>query len=56
MSWTPREITLELALEFINEDELIEVSPEGVRLRKRLLNPHARKKVMRQAAARAREA
>ena len=47
----PREITLELALEFINEDELIEVTPEAVRLRKRLLDPSARKKAARQAAA-----
>jgi len=41
---TPRELTLELALEFIEDDELIEVTPGGFRLRKRLLQPHARKK------------
>ena len=40
----PRELTLELALEFIEDDELIEVTPDGVRLRKRFLDPHARKK------------
>jgi GTP-binding protein len=52
----PREITLELALEFINDDELIEVTPDAIRLRKRQLSPTGRKKEMRQAAALAREA
>ena len=52
----PREITLELALEFINDDELIEVTPDAIRLRKQDLDPSARKKAMRQAAALAREA
>ncbi|MGH7540588.1 MAG: translational GTPase TypA, partial [Gemmatimonadota bacterium] len=52
----PRELTLELALEFINDDELIEVTPDAVRLRKQLLDPSARKKAMREAAALAREA
>jgi GTP-binding protein len=51
-----REITLELALEFINDDELIEVTPDAIRLRKRQLDPSARKQAMRQAAALAREA
>jgi len=51
----PRELTLELALEFINDDELIEVTPDAIRLRKRLLDPAARKKAMRKAAAEARE-
>ena len=51
----PREITLELALEFINDDELIEVTPDAIRLRKRRLDPGARKKAMREAAALARE-
>ncbi len=41
---SPRTLTLELALEFIEDDELIEVTPSGFRLRKRLLEPHARKK------------
>ncbi len=52
---TPRELTLELALEFINDDELIEVTPDAIRLRKRLLDPSTRKKAMRLAAAEARE-
>ncbi|MFV1988482.1 MAG: translational GTPase TypA [Gemmatimonadota bacterium] len=51
---TPRQLTLELALEFINDDELIEITPDAVRLRKRHLDPHARKKAMRKAAAEAR--
>lgn len=51
----PRELTLELALEFINDDELIEITPDAVRLRKRLLDPTARKKAMRRAAAEARD-
>ncbi len=40
----PRAITLELALEFIQDDELIEVTPDGIRLRKRILEPNQRKK------------
>ena len=51
----PRVLTLELALEFINDDELIEVTPDAIRLRKRLLGPSERKKAMRRAAAAARE-
>ena len=50
-----RELTLELALEFINDDELIEVTPDAIRLRKRLLDPSERKKAMRRAAAEARD-
>ncbi len=50
----PRRITLELALEFIADDELIEVTPDAIRLRKRLLDPTARKKAMRRTAAIAR--
>jgi len=40
----PRKITLELALEFIEDDELIEVTPDAIRLRKRVLDPNQRKK------------
>ena len=50
----PRELTLELALEFINDDELIEITPDAIRLRKRKLDPIERKKAMRRAAAEAR--
>ena len=44
---SPRTLTLELALEFIENDELIEITPDGVRLRKRDLNPIARRKAAR---------
>ena len=40
----PRPITLEYALDYINNDELIEVTPNGIRLRKRILNTDQRKK------------
>jgi GTP-binding protein len=40
----PREMTLEFALEYIGADELVEVTPQNLRLRKRLLNPDDRRK------------
>ncbi|HAR6407978.1 TPA: translational GTPase TypA [Staphylococcus pseudintermedius] len=40
----PRKISLEEALEFINDDELVEVTPENVRLRKKILNKGQREK------------
>lgn len=40
----PRILTLEEALEFINDDELVEVTPENVRLRKKILNKGQREK------------
>jgi len=43
----PREMTLELALEFIEEDELVEVTPDAIRLRKRLLRENDRKRAAR---------
>ena len=43
----PRIITLESALEFIADDELIEVTPEAIRLRKRILEAGARRKAAR---------
>jgi GTP-binding protein len=46
----PREITLEYALEYIEEDELIEVTPENIRLRKRVLSQTERRKAARAAA------
>ena len=46
---TPRQITLELALEFIQDDELIEVTPDAIRLRKRVLDANRRKKAAKQA-------
>jgi GTP-binding protein len=47
----PRQITLELALEYIEEDELIEVTPDAIRLRKRELPAIQRKKAARKARA-----
>ena len=45
----PRELTLEGALEYIEEDELIEITPQSIRLRKRFLNANDRKKLTREA-------
>jgi GTP-binding protein len=44
---TPRQITLELALEYIEDDELIEVTPTSLRLRKRTLGATERRKQAR---------
>ena len=49
----PRDITLELALEYIAEDELIEITPDAIRLRKRQLDAIERKKAARTARAEA---
>ncbi len=46
----PRQITLEYAMEYIEEDELIEVTPKTIRLRKRVLQVNDRKKAARAAA------
>ena len=40
----PREITLESAIEFIGADELVEVTPRSIRLRKRILSQHDRRR------------
>ncbi len=40
----PRTITLEYALDYINSDELVEVTPNHIRLRKKILNTEIRKK------------
>ncbi len=45
----PRELTLEAALEYIEEDELIEVTPLSIRLRKRYLSTNDRRKLSREA-------
>ena len=44
---TPRQLTLESALEFIGDDEFVEVTPTAIRLRKRHLKQHERKKASR---------
>jgi GTP-binding protein len=41
----PRVFSLEAALEFINDDELVEVTPAALRLRKRFLDPNERKRI-----------
>ena len=46
----PIRVTLEYALEFINDDELVEVTPQSIRIRKKLLLEHERKKASREKA------
>jgi GTP-binding protein len=43
----PRRMTLEQAIAYIQDDELVEVTPQSIRLRKRYLDPHERKKASR---------
>ncbi len=45
---TPIDLTLEYAVEFISDDELVEVTPKSVRIRKRYLKEHDRKKASRE--------
>ena len=45
----PIQTTLEYSLEFINDDELVEVTPKSIRIRKRHLKEHERKKASRAA-------
>ncbi len=40
----PRQLTLEIALDYINTDELVEITPKNFRLRKKILNTELRKK------------
>lgn len=44
---TPREMTLEFALEFIEKDELVEITPKNIRLRKRYLSDNDRRRARR---------
>ncbi len=46
----PIVLTLEYAVEFIADDELVEVTPQSIRIRKRYLKGHERKKASREAA------
>ena len=46
----PRRMSLEEMMAYINDDELLEVTPESLRLRKRFLLPHERKKAARTAS------
>uniref|UniRef100_UPI004028EF28 translational GTPase TypA n=1 Tax=Megasphaera sp. TaxID=2023260 RepID=UPI004028EF28 len=45
----PQEMGLEKSLEWINDDELVEVTPKSIRIRKAILDKHDRKKAMRRA-------
>ncbi len=45
----PRPITLESAIEFISDDELVEVTPTSIRLRKRFLSEHDRRRALGRA-------
>ncbi len=45
----PRKLSLEQAIAYIDDDELVEVTPETIRLRKRELDPHERKRQARRA-------
>jgi GTP-binding protein len=47
----PIQMTLEYAVEFIDEDELVEVTPESIRIRKRFLNENERKRASRAETA-----
>jgi GTP-binding protein len=46
----PIQITLESAIEFIADDELVEITPKSIRIRKRFLKEHERKRASRAAA------
>ena len=46
----PVDCSLEYAVEFISDDELVEVTPKSIRLRKRYLKEHERKKMSRESA------
>jgi GTP-binding protein len=45
---TPRKMSLEQMMAYINEDEVLEVTPENLRLRKQFLDPHQRKKAAKE--------
>jgi GTP-binding protein len=46
----PIDLTLEYAVEFIDDDELVEITPKSIRVRKRWLKEHERKRASREAA------
>jgi GTP-binding protein len=51
----PRKMSLEQAIAYVDDDELVEVTPKSIRLRKRFLHPEDRKRARKQAAAAAAE-
>ena len=46
----PKIMTLEQAIAYIDDDEMVEVTPQNIRLRKAILDPHERKKAKRAAS------
>ena len=46
----PIRLTLESAVEFIDDDELVEITPKSIRLRKRYLQDHERRRAVRESA------
>jgi GTP-binding protein len=49
----PRKMSLEQAIAYVEDDELVEVTPSAIRLRKRYLDPHERKRFERRMDAEA---
>jgi GTP-binding protein len=47
----PKRMTLEQAIAYIQDDELVEVTPKAIRIRKRFLDPHERKRQSRKSEA-----
>ncbi len=47
----PKRMTLEQAIAYIDDDEMVEVTPKNIRIRKALLDPHERKKASRKKEA-----
>ncbi len=47
----PKKLTLEQAIAYIDDDEMVEVTPKSIRLRKRFLDPHERKRNKRKVEA-----
>ena len=45
----PRKLSLEQAIEFIADDELVEVTPQSIRLRKRYLTDHERRRLAKRS-------
>jgi GTP-binding protein len=47
----PKKLTLEQAIAYVDDDEMVEVTPKSIRLRKRFLDPHERKRAKRVSEA-----
>ncbi|MDO4769659.1 MAG: translational GTPase TypA, partial [Brachymonas sp.] len=46
----PIDLTLEYGVDFVEDDELVEITPKSIRLRKRYLKEHERKRASREEA------